>query len=68
MQDMENLMSELRSRRFLDVFEYNGTRLMWACFLCNHPDRAHGFLQVGVLQATGMPIALSIGFRPKCSR
>lgn len=39
-------MSELRGRRFLDVFEYNGTRLMWACFLCNHPDRAHGFLQV----------------------
>ncbi|XP_003743923.1 protein melted [Galendromus occidentalis] len=44
-KDMENLMSELRGRRFLDVFEYNGTRQMWACFLCNHPDRAHGFLQ-----------------------
>lgn len=38
-------MSELRSRRFLDVFEYNGALQMWACFLCNHPDRAHGFLQ-----------------------
>ncbi|XP_022666091.1 ventricular zone-expressed PH domain-containing protein homolog 1-like isoform X2 [Varroa destructor] len=44
-KDMECLMNELRSRRFLDVFEYNGALQMWACFLCNHPDRAHGFLQ-----------------------
>lgn len=39
------LISELRIARFFDVFEYNGPLNLWGCFLCNHPDRARGFLQ-----------------------
>ena len=39
------LISELRTARFFDVFEYNGPLNLWGCFLCNHPDRARGFLQ-----------------------
>lgn len=39
------LISELRISRFFDVFEYNGPLNLWGCFLCNHPDRARGFLQ-----------------------
>jgi len=41
----DNLMHELRSHRFFDVFEYNGPRKIWGCFLCNHPDRAVDFVQ-----------------------
>lgn len=39
------LITELRISRFFDVFEYNGPLNLWGCFLCNHPDRAWGFLQ-----------------------
>lgn len=39
-------MHELRAHRFFDVFEYNGPRQHWGCFLCNHPDRAMEFVQV----------------------
>ncbi len=39
-------MHELRGHRFFDVFEYNGPRQHWGCFLCNHPDRARDFIQV----------------------
>lgn len=39
------LINELRVARFFDVFEYNGSVNIWGCFLCNHPDRARGFLQ-----------------------
>ena len=38
-------MNELRSHRFFDVFEYNGTKTHWGCFLCNHPDRATYFVE-----------------------
>jgi len=41
----DNLMHELRSHRFFDVFEYNGPNKHWGCFLCNHPDRASNFVQ-----------------------
>uniref|UniRef100_T1ISD9 PH domain-containing protein n=1 Tax=Strigamia maritima TaxID=126957 RepID=T1ISD9_STRMM len=44
-KDQEWLISELRDERFFDVFEYNGPLTQWGCFLCNHPDRAVGFLQ-----------------------
>ena len=45
-QAQDNLMHELRSHRFFDVFEYNGPMKIWGCFLCNHPDRATYFVQV----------------------
>ena len=38
-----------RSHRFFDVFEYNALEKHWGCFLCNHPDRAHNFVQVILL-------------------
>uniref|UniRef100_A0A131XW49 Putative ph domain protein melted n=1 Tax=Ixodes ricinus TaxID=34613 RepID=A0A131XW49_IXORI len=46
-KDQDNLIGELRCERFFDVFEYNGPLTLWGCFLCNHPDRAQGFLQEG---------------------
>ncbi len=45
-KDQDTLLHELRGHRFFDVFEYNGPRQHWGCFLCNHPDRAVDFLQV----------------------
>ncbi|KAF2361057.1 Pleckstrin domain [Trinorchestia longiramus] len=44
-KDMDSLMQDLRSNRFFDVFEYNGIEQQWGCFLCNHPDKAQGFVQ-----------------------
>ncbi|XP_015906317.1 protein melted [Parasteatoda tepidariorum] len=44
-KDQDTLINELRTARFFDVFEYNGPLNIWGCFLCNHPDRARGFLQ-----------------------
>ena len=44
-RDQDCLMHELRAHRFFDVFEYNGPRQHWGCFLCNHPDRASNFVQ-----------------------
>lgn len=44
-KDQDMLINELRTARFFDVFEYNGPLNLWGCFLCNHPDRAVGFLQ-----------------------
>ncbi|KAG8196242.1 hypothetical protein JTE90_023799 [Oedothorax gibbosus] len=44
-KDQDMLINELRAARFFDVFEYNGPLNIWGCFLCNHPDRARGFLQ-----------------------
>jgi len=41
----DNLLHELRSHRFFDVFEYNALEKHWGCFLCNHPDRAANFVQ-----------------------
>lgn len=47
-------MNELRHSGFLDVFEVSKTdksnpncnelEYQWGCFLCNHPDKAVGFL------------------------
>ena len=48
LQDMDMLLHELRNARFFDVFEYNGVEQQWGCFLCNHPDRARGFVDVSV--------------------
>ncbi|KAL0267786.1 UNVERIFIED_CONTAM: hypothetical protein PYX00_009955 [Menopon gallinae] len=46
-KDQEAILNELRSSGFQDVFECvrtpNGP--MWGCFLCNHPEKAMGFLQ-----------------------
>lgn len=44
-KDNDMLINELRNYRFFDVFEYNGPKNIWGCFLCNHPERALGFLQ-----------------------
>ncbi|KAB7497865.1 Protein melted [Armadillidium nasatum] len=44
-KDLDLLMHELRNVRFFDVFEYNGVEQQWGCFLCNHPDRARGFVE-----------------------
>ncbi len=44
-KDQESLMAELRQDRFFDVFEFNAPTGTWNCFLCNHPERAPGFMQ-----------------------
>lgn len=49
MKDQEMLLNELRQAGFFDVFELNtsnggGEAAQWGCFLCNHPERAIGFL------------------------
>ncbi|XP_065200152.1 protein melted isoform X2 [Planococcus citri] len=45
-KDQEVLLNELRRSGFCDVFECSGSRMnLWCCFLCNHPERAIGFLQ-----------------------
>ncbi|XP_039485220.1 protein melted isoform X1 [Drosophila santomea] len=53
-KDREILVNELRHSGFLDVFEVSKTdksnpncnelEYQWGCFLCNHPDKAVGFL------------------------
>lgn len=47
-KDQEAILNELRTSGFQHVFEYvrtpNGP--LWGCFLCNHPEKAVGFLQV----------------------
>lgn len=46
MKDQELLLNELRRSGFCDVFECSGPNVnLWCCFLCNHPERAIGFLQ-----------------------
>jgi hypothetical protein len=44
-QDQELLLNELRRSGFCDVFECSPGVNLWCCFLCNHPERAIGFLQ-----------------------
>nr|CAD7426154.1 unnamed protein product [Timema monikensis] len=46
-KDQDALLNELRHSGFFDVFEAtSGTGMtQWGCFLCNHPERAVGFLQ-----------------------
>ncbi|XP_013397892.1 ventricular zone-expressed PH domain-containing protein homolog 1-like [Lingula anatina] len=46
-KDQDSLRQELDSVRFFDVFEFNGSQRCWACFLCNHPEKATGLLQDG---------------------
>ncbi|XP_049313359.1 protein melted isoform X1 [Bactrocera dorsalis] len=53
-KDREILVNELRHSGFLDVFEVSKTdtsnpncnelEYQWGCLLCNHPDKAVGFL------------------------
>ncbi|XP_013197621.1 protein melted [Amyelois transitella] len=57
LKEQEMLLNELRSAGFFDVFELNAeagdgaalppTQATWGCFLCNHPERAVGFLAGG---------------------
>lgn len=44
-KDQDLLNQELRSERYFDVFEFNAIIQIWGCFLCNHPERANGFLK-----------------------
>ncbi|CAG2162715.1 unnamed protein product [Oppiella nova] len=44
-KDQDLLNAELRSKRYFDVFEFNAIVQIWGCFLCNHPERANGFLK-----------------------
>lgn len=44
-KDQEVLIEELRSSRYFDVFKFNALVGLWGCFLCNHPDKATGFLR-----------------------
>ncbi len=43
-KDQEVLIEELRAARYFDVFHFNALVQAWGCFLCNHPDKATGFL------------------------
>jgi protein melted len=54
LKEQETLINELRYSGFFDVFELgnnsNGAssedlQYQWGCFLCNHPEKAVGFLQ-----------------------
>ncbi len=47
LQDQDALLHELHSVRYFDVFEFNAAKKHWACFLCNHPEKAMGLLQHG---------------------
>jgi hypothetical protein len=52
-KDQEFLLQELRSQRYFDVFEFNAVAKHWACFMCNHPERASGLLQDGAPAIAG---------------
>lgn len=49
-RDLDALLAELRANGFQDVLGLvrrpppEGP--LWVCFLCNHPEKAQGFLQV----------------------
>lgn len=44
-KDQEILIDELRSNRYFDVFKFNAILQQWGCYMCNHPDKATGFLK-----------------------
>ncbi|XP_060863265.1 protein melted isoform X2 [Metopolophium dirhodum] len=45
-KDQDAVLNELRNSGYFDVFEHcNINAGGWGCFLCNHPERAVGFLQ-----------------------
>ncbi|XP_046678270.1 protein melted [Homalodisca vitripennis] len=51
-KDQEAVLNELRHTGFCDVFSHvvqtnakGESTNVWGCFLCNHPERAVGFLQ-----------------------
>lgn len=52
LKDQEAVLNELRHTGFCDVFSHvvqtnakGESTNVWGCFLCNHPERAVGFLQ-----------------------
>ncbi|XP_055333624.1 protein melted-like [Paramacrobiotus metropolitanus] len=49
-REQEDLLKELSSSRYFDVFEYNATINQWGCFLCNYPEK------VTTLFANGTPM------------
>lgn len=45
-KDQDAVLNELRNSGYFDVFEHCSINAGgWGCFLCNHPERAVGFLQ-----------------------
>ncbi|XP_064611222.1 ventricular zone-expressed PH domain-containing protein homolog 1-like isoform X2 [Liolophura sinensis] len=46
-KDQDLLIQELHSVRYFDVFEFNAPEKVWACFMCNHPDKVSSLLQDG---------------------
>lgn len=45
-KDQDAVLNELRNSGYFDVFEHCSVNAGgWGCFLCNHPERAVGFLQ-----------------------
>merc|ERR550532_633014 len=46
-KEQDILLQELRQVRYFDVFEFNAGEAHWACFLCNHPERATNLLSDG---------------------
>ena len=42
------MLHELHEERYFDVFEFNAVSTLWACFMCNHPEKVSGLLQDGL--------------------
>lgn len=63
-QDQDLLIQELHSVRYFDVFEFNAPEKVWACFMCNHPDKVSNLLQDGFpVIAVGPSYKKSLRFR-----
>lgn len=52
-KDQLALLHELHEERYFDVFELNAADMLWACFLCNHPEKVSDLLHNGSPQITG---------------
>lgn len=52
LQDQLALLHELHEERYFDVFELNAADMLWACFLCNHPEKVSDLLHNGSPQIT----------------